>query len=623
MLAKPETACFVIADIAGYTRYLTGVELDHAHDIIADLMDTVVRGLRPPFRLAKFEGDAAFFYAPAEKVDGSLVQDAVEAAYFAFRRRLRDIGQATSCACSACSTMQQLDLKFVAHHGQFVKQRMAGRDELAGRDVILVHRLLKNAVNERLGSHAYALYSDACMRSMGGDPTGQGLVEHGESIEVIGEVTCWVRDLEEAWTAERNRQRSEVTREDAAVVIEFDIAAPRPTVWEYFTVPGQRPKWRGADEVRETPQRGRRGIGTVNHCMHGPDAIVEEVLDWRPFDYLTLTTLLPIPDAPKVLMTYAFLENAGGGTHIEIRVARPKPRDAAFLERVGGEFHKAITSELATLRGMLEGGSGPPAAIDEPALPMHAHDHHDDHDHPDGSRFSEVELRVKALESLLVDKGLVDPAALDRLIDTYERQIGPRNGARIVARAWSDPDYRRRLFADATAAIAELGYGGRQGEDMVALENTPAVHNLVVCTLCSCYPLPVLGLPPVWYKSAPYRSRAVLDPRGVLREFGLELDDSVEVRVWDSTAEVRYLVVPERPAGTEGWSEEALADLVTRDAMIGVGRALAPGSAPASAPGAAPGAATAVAAGVAAGAAGGAATGAGSGSGRSSAERGA
>ncbi len=179
---------------------------------------------------------------------------------------------------------------------------------------------------------------------------------------------------------------------------------------------------------------------------------------------------------------------------------------------------------------------------------------------------------MKALESLLVEKGLVDPAALDALIDTYENRVGPRNGAQVVARAWADPAYKKRLLADATAAIAELGYAGRQGEHMVVVENTPTVHNLVVCTLCSCYPWPVLGLPPVWYKSAPYRSRAVIDPRGVLRELGLELPDEVEVRVWDSTAEVRYLVLPERPAGSEEMSEEALAALVGRDAMIGVAK---------------------------------------------------
>ena len=361
MLPKTESACFVIADISGYTSFLAGVELDHAHDIIADVMDTVVRCLRPPFRLAKFEGDAAFFYAVNDKVDGSLLQDAIESAYFAFRRRLRNIAQATSCECSACRNMQNLDLKFVSHYGEFIKHRMAGREELAGRDVIVIHRLLKNAVNERLGGHAYALYSDPCIQAMGREP-----------IDIIGDVKCWVRDLEEAWAKERDRQRNEVTRDKAAVVIEFDIAAPRQTVWEYFILPGQRPKWRGADEVREMSKSGRRGVGTINHCMHGTHAIIEEVIDWRPFDYLTLTTLLPIPDAPKVLMTYAFSESAGGRTHIEIRVAKPKPKDRAFLEQVGPEFQKNITNEVATLRQMLEGRQEAAAGVEEPVLPVSA-----------------------------------------------------------------------------------------------------------------------------------------------------------------------------------------------------------------------------------------------------------
>jgi nitrile hydratase len=185
---------------------------------------------------------------------------------------------------------------------------------------------------------------------------------------------------------------------------------------------------------------------------------------------------------------------------------------------------------------------------------------------------SAVALRVKALESILVEKGMVDPATIDAVIETYESKIGPRNGARVVARAWVDPAYRKRLLTDGTAAIAELGYGGSQGEHMVVVENTPTVHNLVVCTLCSCYPWPVLGLPPTWYKSAPYRSRSVIDPRGVLREFGVALADDVQVRVWDSTAEIRYLVIPERPAGTEGMTEEQLAALVTRDSMVGVAK---------------------------------------------------
>jgi nitrile hydratase len=207
---------------------------------------------------------------------------------------------------------------------------------------------------------------------------------------------------------------------------------------------------------------------------------------------------------------------------------------------------------------------------------MSAHEHHDGHEH-DHAELDTTELRVRALQSVLTQKGYIDPAALDVIIDTYQTRIGPRNGARVVARAWTDPGYLAWLVRDASAAISALGYSGRQGEHMIALPNTEQVHHMVVCTLCSCYPWPVLGLPPVWYKSAPYRSRAVRDPRGVLADFGVTLPEGQEIRVWDSTAEVRYLVIPQRPAGTEGWSEEALAGLVTRDSMIGTGLARTPG----------------------------------------------
>lgn len=203
---------------------------------------------------------------------------------------------------------------------------------------------------------------------------------------------------------------------------------------------------------------------------------------------------------------------------------------------------------------------------------------HTDHDH-ESAALSPIALRVRALESLLVEKGYVDPAALDALIETYEQRIGPRNGARVVAKAWVDPAFRQWLLADATAAIASMGFTGRQGEHMVAVENTATCHNMVVCTLCSCYPWPILGVPPVWYKSPAYRARAVIEPRAVLAEFGLVVADEVQVRVWDSTAEIRYLVLPLRPAGTDAMSEAALAGLVTRDAMIGTGCALQPDAA--------------------------------------------
>ena len=202
----------------------------------------------------------------------------------------------------------------------------------------------------------------------------------------------------------------------------------------------------------------------------------------------------------------------------------------------------------------------------------HPQEHDHAHEHTHQAVPSDPTLRVKSLESLLVEKGVVDPAALDALVDTYEHKVGPRNGARVVARAWTDPAYKARLLADANDAMADFGFLSKQGDRMLVLENTPKVHNVIVCTLCSCYPWAVLGLPPVWYKSAAYRSRVVIDPRGVLREFGLALTEDVEVRVWDSTAELRYLVLPERPAGTGGLSEEQLAALVTRDAMVGVAK---------------------------------------------------
>ncbi|MEM8795686.1 MAG: nitrile hydratase subunit alpha [Pseudomonadota bacterium] len=200
-----------------------------------------------------------------------------------------------------------------------------------------------------------------------------------------------------------------------------------------------------------------------------------------------------------------------------------------------------------------------------------AHDHDHDHDHPHNKPLSDVELRVKALESVLTEKDLIDPEAIDLIVETYETKIGPRNGAKVVAKAWTDPDFKARLLDDATEAIKELGFSGVQGEDMVVVENTEDIHNIVVCTLCSCYPWPTLGLPPVWYKAAPYRAKVVKDPRGVLDEFGVSLPESTEIRVWDSNAELRYLVLPKRPHGTDGMSEDDLANLVTRDSMIGTG----------------------------------------------------
>ena len=368
MLPKPESGYFVIADISRYTSFLAGVELDHAQDIIADLMDTVVKGLRPPFRLAKFEGDAAFVYAATAKIDGSMLQDIIESAYFTFRRRLRDIKQASVCGCKACAAMGDLDFKFVAHHGEMVKQKMGGREELAGRDVIVVHRLLKNTVSEKVGDRAYALYSDACVQMVGIDPAAHGLVEHHETIDIIGDIKLWLRDLEAAWQKENEQTRVEVTREDAYAILDFDIAAPRQAVWEYLTVPGQWQKWWPTDELVDQSGNRRRGVGTKVHCMHGKDAIIEELLDWRPFDYFTLSALLPMPGAPKVVMTRAVKDLPNGATHLEMRIAKPKPKDRAFFDQIAAKFKEDVTKAIESLRRILEGQQTSVAVIDEPPL---------------------------------------------------------------------------------------------------------------------------------------------------------------------------------------------------------------------------------------------------------------
>ena len=265
--------------------------------------------------------------------------------------------------------MQNLDVKFVVHHGEFIRQKMSGREELAGRDVIQVHRLLKNDVAKTFGPRAYALYSDACVQAMGIDPAAQSLVEHAETIDVIGEVKCWVRDLEEAWTKENESRRIVVHRADAFAVIECDFAAPRPAVWEHVILPEHRPRWQRSDGVVENAVMGRRGAGTQVHCMHGKDAIIEDVLDWRPFDYLTLATQLPTPGAPKILMTYAFDEREDGGTHFELRVAKPKPQDLPFYQQVWPTVQSNYDSGFQTLRLMLEEKAGSPAVVDEPPVP--------------------------------------------------------------------------------------------------------------------------------------------------------------------------------------------------------------------------------------------------------------
>ena len=371
MIGTPERASLVIADIAGYTGYLAGVELDHAQDILADLISTVVDSLRPTFRLAKLEGDAAFAYAITEKVDPSLVQDTVEGTYFAFRRRLRDIGQASRCECNACIRIPTLDLKVVVHQGTIVRQRVAGREELVGADVIVVHRLLKNGIEAALGVHAYAGYTQACIDAMAADPVRMGLAEHVETTDVAGEITIWVRDLEAAWRAEQERARVEITKADAAFVLAVDIAAPPALVWEYVTSPVRRPQWGiGIDAIDEATPTGRRGTGTVNHCIHGRDAIVEEILDWRPIHYWTVRSTLPAPGRPKVTMTDALIPIADG-TRLEVRVGKPRPRERKAMEQLWPMYDELLRGSLASLTAAAEADAAQRAqeAAEEPLVP--------------------------------------------------------------------------------------------------------------------------------------------------------------------------------------------------------------------------------------------------------------
>jgi uncharacterized protein YndB with AHSA1/START domain len=356
MLSKPEPACIVIADIAGYTSYLAGTELDHSQDILADLISTVVSTLRPTFKLSKLEGDAAFVYTIAETLDGSALQDTIERCYFAFRRRLRDIRQASTCECNACLLIPNLDLKFVAHHGQVVRQRIMGREELAGADVIIAHRLLKNSITETLGFEAYAIYTEACAAAMGlADPRSAGMVAHTETYEHLGEVAGWVRDLHAAWRSEEERSRVFVDAKDAAWSLETIMPGSPEIAWEWITSPARRPKWQdGVDTVLEVAPGGRRGVGTTNHCMHGKSAIIEEIVDWRPYDYFTIRFQLPIPGAPKLTMTDTF-ESFDGGTRHTTRILRPRSlKDRAFLAMGLPMFAPSINVGIRALVALIE-----------------------------------------------------------------------------------------------------------------------------------------------------------------------------------------------------------------------------------------------------------------------------
>ena len=358
MLTAAQPTCFLIADISGYTGYLADVELDHAQDILADLVGSVVTALRPNFRLAKLEGDAAFTFMTTEKVDGSMLLDTIERCYFGFRRRRRDVRQATSCECNACARIPDLDLKFVVHHGEAIIQRVAGRQELLGSDVIVVHRLLKNEVAENLGMGAYALISQKCIDASDIDPVALGMREHVETYDRIGDVPGWAHDLEARWQEEEARGRVFVTPEDSILVVSVPTNVPPQVAWEFVTKPGRRMTWQPwVTEVTEVTGStgGRRGPGSANHCMHGKDAVIEEILDWRPYDYVTDRTVLATPTGPvKVLHTVEF-EPTPTGTTIHFRYTDAKTkREKALMAVIAPAYGAALESGIPTLVATLD-----------------------------------------------------------------------------------------------------------------------------------------------------------------------------------------------------------------------------------------------------------------------------
>jgi uncharacterized protein YndB with AHSA1/START domain len=357
MLSAPQPTCFLIADISGYTGYLAGVELDHAQDILADLIGAVVSALRPSFRLAKLEGDAAFTFATVETIDGSMLLDTIERCYFGFRRRRRDVRQATSCECNACERIPDLDLKFVVHHGAAIHQKVAGRQELLGSDVIVAHRLLKNEVVEKLGLDAYALISQKAIDASDIEPGALGMREHTETYDRIGDVPAWAHDLGRRWQEEEARGRVFVTPEESILIVSVPTSAPPQVAWEFLTKPGQRMTWQPwvtEVEIRGAPG-GRRGLGSANHCMHGKDAVVEEILDWRPYDYVTDRTILDTPGGPVKVLHTIELEPTPAGTTIHLRFAAPKTkREKALMEHIGPAYGAALQSAVPGLVAQLD-----------------------------------------------------------------------------------------------------------------------------------------------------------------------------------------------------------------------------------------------------------------------------
>lgn len=373
MSVGPERACLAIADVSGYTGYLAGVELDHAQDILADLIGTVVNSMAP-FELSKLEGDAAFMFLPGDTVDGSALQDAIEGTYVAFRRRLRDIQQASSCECNACVRIPSLDIKFVVHHGAIARQRMVGLEELVGSDVILVHRLLKNGVEASTGIGAYALYTQAALDAAGVDPLEQGLTQHQEATDVAGDVSAWVRDLEAHWQETLTRRPRSI--DESNLVNEISWLAPTPisVTFEWLTSPTKRLLWVPTiTTLDETTEEGRRGEGTTNHCMHGENAIRERILEWRPPEYWLLEGFAAsIPGEPGIYLSDELEALPDGGTRVTNRVGRrdDDPTDPETFRQVVGYYLAGYEASLEILKQQLVEVAA--AATETPELPESA-----------------------------------------------------------------------------------------------------------------------------------------------------------------------------------------------------------------------------------------------------------
>jgi class 3 adenylate cyclase len=351
-----ESACLLIADISGYTSYLSGVELDHAQDILADLTRTIVTALRPGFRLSKLEGDAAFTYAITDKIDGSMLLDTVERCYFGFRRRRRDMRLGTTCACNACVRIPDLDLKFVVHHGTIMRQHMAGGEELLGADVIVVHRLLKNGVVESTGIEAYSLFTQPCVDAMDVDVVALGMRSAVETYDVIGDVPVWIHDLGRRWDEEEAQTR--VIVDEPHTIFRWDIAtaAPPMVAWEFMTAPGRRSAWQtGVTSVAVVAEGNRRGVGATTHCMHGMSGSTEEMLDWRPYDYYTIRNNVPTPMGTIRFLQTTEFEPTADGTVVHMRMAAPTSRKELLMMKAAQPMLQAgMRASETALIGQLD-----------------------------------------------------------------------------------------------------------------------------------------------------------------------------------------------------------------------------------------------------------------------------